>query len=62
MSSIKEVQVLITRIINTYEILMQRRDKETNKRLTEHGIEFNEKLSEWNAETEAILKQQWRRK
>lgn len=63
MSTIKEVQLSITRIINGYEILLQRRDKETNKRLAEIGTELNIKLTEWNAETVQILNDKsWRQK
>lgn len=56
-STWKECFRLWGRIVNNYEILLQRRDKETTKKLTELGIEFNEKLAQWNSETEKILRE-----
>mgnify|MGYP001589600412 CR=1 FL=1 len=61
--SIQEFKLTVSRILNMYEILLMRKDKETNKKLTELGIEFNEKLETINQETLVILKDtSWRNK
>ena len=47
---------MINNIVQDTISIMKRPDRIQRQLLTEQGIEFNEKLGQWNKETEEILK------
>jgi len=59
---LQECNRIWSRILTGYDILMQRRDKETNQKLKEIGIAFNIEFGEILDDVYKVLVDTWRKK